>query len=91
MKSNDSLLKSLPAESGLSRIREVGLICNSCGEETCVRISDSTLRGVPQLCPGCQAQFGEERDWLIASLDGLAETVNYSGRLKKVRIILRPY
>ena len=88
---NDCLSTSRPAELDLSGIREVGIICHSCGEESRVRVSEPTLQGVPQVCPGpgCQAGFADERQWLIASLEGLGEAVKYSGLLLKTRVVLR--
>ena len=89
MKSTELLSKSSPAEVDLSRIRDIGIICGSCGAETRARVSESTLRGVPMVCLQCQSAFADEREWLIASLEGLGEAVNYARLLRKTRIVLR--
>jgi hypothetical protein len=85
----DRLSKSPPAETDVSRIRNIAVVCRSCGEEVRVRISERTLHGVPQVCLNCQVSFAGEREWLIASLEALGEAAKYTALLQNSSIVVR--
>jgi len=81
MKPTGTLSKSGRGESYLAEMQTIGIVCVSCGKETHARISESTLRSVPLVCPECQSSFEGEREWLVASLEAIGEATKYAQQL----------
>jgi len=89
MNPTDTLSKSEQGEYDLAGMRAIRIVCIQCGEGTPVRISDSTLRSIPLVCPDCGSSFAEDRGWLTASLEALGEAVKYAALVQNSRIVVR--